>query len=142
MRIDAEAERGQRIERGALPVRPVLALDQQEVGVEVQAAIGDDAGFERAQRSGGGVAGIDGRGKALLLALLVQAQEGGLGHHRFAAHFECLRQAELLSASPPEIVSGTLRMVRMFEVTSSPVWPSPRVMPVSQPRAAAVFAGS
>ena len=28
------------------------------------------------------------------------------------------------------MVSGTLRMVRMFEVTSSPVWPSPRVMPV------------
>ena len=28
--------------------------------------------------------------------------------------------------------SGTLRMVRMFEVTSSPVWPSPRVMPVTR----------
>jgi hypothetical protein len=93
MGIDAEAERGQRIERGALPLRPVLALDQQEIGVEVQAAIGDDAGLQRAQRSGGGVAGIDGRRQALLLALFVQAQEGGFGHHRLAAHLKCLRQA-------------------------------------------------
>ena len=30
----------------------------------------------------------------------------------------------------PEMLSGTLRMVRMFEVTSSPVWPSPRVSPM------------
>ena len=34
------------------------------------------------------------------------------------------------------MVSGTLRMVRMLEVTSSPVWPSPRVMPVDEARAA------
>ena len=65
VRVHAEAESGERVERGALALRPVLAIDEQEVGVEVQAAIGDDAGFERAQGAGGGVARIDGRRQAL-----------------------------------------------------------------------------
>ena len=71
-------------------------FDEQEVGVEVQAAIGDDGGFEGAQRSGGGVARIDGRRQALLLALLVQPQESRFGHDHLAAHLECLREAEPL----------------------------------------------
>ena len=99
MGIDAEAEGGERIESGALALRPVVAFDEQEVGVELQAAIGDDRGFECAQGSGGGVARIDGGRKALLLLLLVQAQEGCFGHDHFAADFECLREAELLQLS-------------------------------------------
>jgi hypothetical protein len=78
--------------------------------------------------SGGGVAGIDGGGRPCCFALFVQAQEGGFRHDDFAADFKGLRQAAFLSLAA-EMESGTLRMVRMFEVTSSPIWPSPRVMP-------------
>ena len=140
MRVDAETQGGERIESGRLPLRPVLALDQQEVGKENQAAIGNDAGLERAQGSGGGVAGIDGGRQTLSLAFLVQALKGGLGHHDFAADFEALRAADLLRRFAG-MERGTLRMVRMLEVTSSPVWPSPRVMPVAR-RAPPSFAAS
>ena len=92
--VDAEAESGQRIERCALALRPVIALDQQKVCVKVQAAIGDDGGFECAQGSGGGVTRIHGWSKALLLALFVQSQECGFGHHRLAANFKGRRQVE------------------------------------------------
>ena len=73
------------------PCGQVLSLDEQEIGVEIQAAIGNDAGFKRAQRAGGCVARIDGRWQALPLAFLVQAQEGCLRHDHFAANLDGLR---------------------------------------------------
>ena len=82
MRIDAEAERSQRIERGSLALRPIFAVDEQKVREEDQPAIGDDAGLERAQRSGGGVARIDGGRQPLALALFIHAQEGGFAASR------------------------------------------------------------
>ncbi len=97
MGVDAKAESGEGIERSRLAGGEVLALDEQEIGEEHEAAVGDDAGFERAQRACGGVAGIDGRGQALALALFVEALEGGFGHDDFAADFECLRYSRLSS---------------------------------------------
>ena len=95
MRIDAEAKGRQRIECGALALRPVLALGQQEVCKEDEPAIGNDTGFKCAQRAGRGVARIHGGGQSLLLALLVQALECSFGHDYLAADFESLREADL-----------------------------------------------
>jgi hypothetical protein len=59
MRIHAEAECSERIERGCLARGIVLAVDEQEIGEEDQPAVGDDRRLERAQRSCSGVARID-----------------------------------------------------------------------------------
>ena len=58
--IDAEAERGERIERGVLAGGEVLAVDKQEIGVEDEAALRDDARLKGAEGAGGGVARVDG----------------------------------------------------------------------------------
>jgi len=51
MGIDPKAK-GSSASRGCpLALRPVIAAGNQEVGVEVQAAVGHDAGFEGAQGS-------------------------------------------------------------------------------------------
>ena len=136
MRIDAEAKRRERIERGALALRPVLAFDQQKIGVKIQPPIGDDARLQRAQRSSGGIARIDGRRQALAARALHSGAE------RPPPASPPRRALQMPAAGPAffsfsaEMLSGTLRMVRILEVTSSPVCPSPRVMPCSQPRAA------
>ena len=65
---------------------------EEEVGVEVEASLGDDVGLERADGAGGGVAGVGGGGLAGGFALLVELAEGGLGHDALAADFEGWRQ--------------------------------------------------
>ena len=96
MGIDAEAKGGKRIESGALTLRPVLALDQQEVCKEDEPAIGNDTRFKCAQGSGRCVAGVDGEGQSLLLALLIQALERSFGHDYLATDFESLRESDLV----------------------------------------------
>ena len=80
--------------------------------------------------------GFTERRQPIALALFVQPLESRLRHHHFAAHFECLCGTPAFWSSSAGMLSGTLRMVRMFEVTSSPVCPSPRVSPDDEPRAA------
>ena len=50
---------------------------EEEVGVELEAALGDDAGFDRADGAGGGVAGVGGGGLAGGFALGVHLLESG-----------------------------------------------------------------
>lgn len=99
MGVDAKAEGGESFERGGLSGGEVLAFNEQEVGEEDEAAVGDDAGLEGAQSSGGGVAGIDEDREAIALALFIHALESFFGHDDFAADFECLGQFCLLEAS-------------------------------------------
>ena len=93
--VDAEAEGGEGVERGALALLKVFAVDQQKVREEDKPAIGNDAGLKRAQCAGRCVARIDGGGKTLLFALFIEALEGGFGHDYFAADFESPREADL-----------------------------------------------
>ena len=90
VRIDAKAERGEGFERGRLAGGEIFAVNKQKIGEENQPPVGDDGWLKRAQRSRGGVARIDEGRQSFALALLVQALEGGFGHHHFAAHLECL----------------------------------------------------
>ena len=53
MRIHAEAERGQCIQRGRLSGSKVFTLYQQEIGKENETPVGDNAGLQRAQGAGG-----------------------------------------------------------------------------------------
>src|SRR3984957_3877848 len=96
MRIDAEAESCQRIQSCPLPLRPIIAFDEQEVRVHVETAPGDNLGVQRPQRPSGSVAWIDCGSQSLPLPFLIHALEGGQRHNRFATHFKCLWEAELL----------------------------------------------
>jgi hypothetical protein len=93
VRVDAEAGGAQRASASVCvgsSISPgfVSFAVQQEVGVEVEAALGDDVGFERADGAGGGVARIDGGGETLRHALLVHLEEGGLRQDDLAADLE------------------------------------------------------
>ena len=116
---------GQRLGTGSLLVeQPGLRLRNAAqltpaIGEEAQRPLGGDAGIELAQAAGGGVARID---EDLFVALglrLVQFFEIGAVHQHFAAYFQHRRGAAELQRN------GLI--VRILEVTSSPVWPSPRV---------------
>ena len=72
---------------GAAPSR------REEVGVEVEASLGDDVRFEGADGAGGGVARVDCGCEALGFALLVHLEEGGLREDDLAAHLKGLGQA-------------------------------------------------
>ena len=117
---------GQRLGTGSLLVeQPGLRLRNAAqltpaIGEEAQRPLGGDAGIELAQAAGGGVARID---EDLFVALglrLVQFFEIGAVHQHFAAYFQHL-------GAGPLSCSGMALIVRILEVTSSPVWPSPRV---------------
>ena len=118
------------VEGGGLVREERLAASrcEEEVGVELEAALGDDVGLEGADGAGGGVARVGGGRHAGGDALLVHLVEGGLREDDFAADFEALRQAGGFQLRGGD-VSGTERMVRTLEVTSSPMVPSPRVRP-------------
>ena len=88
LRIDFEAQARQLIERFPVAVEGRLAVGEQEVGVEIEAARRGDLRLEHAQRSGGGIARIGEAGEAALVALGIQALEGAAVHHGFAADFE------------------------------------------------------
>jgi len=64
------------------------AVGEEEVGVEVELAVGGDGGVENAEGAGGGVAGVGVAGEAFLLAVGVEFLEGGVGHDNFPAGFE------------------------------------------------------
>ena len=99
MRVDAEAESGEGVEGFGLLLKEVFAgFGEEEVGVEVEAALGDDVGLEGADGAGGVVARV-GRGiETLGDALFVGFDEGGERHHDFAADFEGGGDARLSSA--------------------------------------------
>ena len=129
VRVDAEAGGGERVEGFGLFVEEIVAgFGEREVGVEVETAAGNDVGLEGADGSGGGIARIDGGRQSLGFALLIHLEKGRERHYDFAADFEVWGQPGCLSLVC-EIESGTERMVRTFPVTSSPMVPSPRVMP-------------
>ena len=87
---------GEGIEGFGLLGKQVFAgCGEKEVGVEVEAALGDDVGLEGADGSGGVVAGIGGRLEALGFAFFVGFAEGGQGHDDFAADFEGRRDVGL-----------------------------------------------
>ncbi len=104
------------------------AVLQQHVGEVVEAALGGDAGLELADGAGGGVARIGKSGQALLLAVFVHFLESRQRHEQFAADFEIWRNPGFLQLSIG-MESGMERTVRTLSVTSSPMVPSPRVMP-------------
>ena len=87
--IDAEAESGEGVESFGLLLKKVFAgFGEQEVGVEVEPALGDDVGLERADGSGGVVARIGGGIETLGNALFIGFNECGERHDDFAADFE------------------------------------------------------
>jgi hypothetical protein len=55
---------------------------EEEVGVEVEAALGDDVGFEGADGAGGGVAGVDGGSLAggFAVAFILRKAAWGMTH--------------------------------------------------------------
>ena len=63
-------------------------IDQQVVRKELQPALGGDRGIQHADRSGGGVSGIDENLPAGLLLLPIHGLERFAGHQHFAAYFE------------------------------------------------------
>jgi hypothetical protein len=107
MRIDAEADGGESVEGFGLLGEEVFAgFGEEEVGVEVETALGDDVGLEGADGSSSVVAGVSGGLEAL-----------GFGG-----------TCAFLSLGA-EIERGMERMVRTLVVTSSPMVPLPRVRP-------------
>ena len=65
VRVDTEAGGAEGFERGGLRDEECIPVSQEEVSVEVEAALGNDVGFERADRAGSGVAWVYGRGQTL-----------------------------------------------------------------------------
>ena len=96
MRVHAEPQSREGIKRSRLPGGKVLAFHEEKICKENQPAVCDDTWLERAQCSGGRVAGIDKDRQPFALAFLVQALEGGLRHDHLAANFEALRAVDLL----------------------------------------------
>jgi hypothetical protein len=134
MGIDAEAKCWSGFPAWRAGRRVVFAVEDQEVGVEVEAALGDGFGVEGAQGAGGKVARVGGGGEAGGDALFVGFFEGGERHddlspQNFAKGRLAESMPDCLSFLTAEMPSGTLRMVRTLVVTSSPIWPSPRVRP-------------
>ena len=84
-----QAERSQRIERGAVRLRrgPAYALTQA-IGEEAQGPLGRHAGVELAHRASGGVARVDESLAAMLALRFVHALEVGATHVDLAAHFK------------------------------------------------------
>jgi hypothetical protein len=90
--VDLEAGLGERLQGARMLLEGDAAAHREEVGVEVEAALGGDGGVEHAHASGGGVARVGEAGEPGGLALLVQPLEGLGGHDDFAAHLELRRQ--------------------------------------------------
>ena len=91
--IHLEAGGFERLQRCGMAIEDGVAVDQQTVGEEIQAARGGDSRIKLADGAAGGVARIGEFGKALLLLLVVHAGERRGGNQQFAAHFERGRQA-------------------------------------------------
>ena len=104
------------------------AVLEQNVGEIVETALGGDAWLQLADSAGRGVTRIGELGEAFLLAFVIHLLECRQRHEQFAAYFEVLRNTRLFQLSFG-MESGMERTVRTFKVTSSPVVPSPRVMP-------------
>jgi hypothetical protein len=89
MGIDAKADGGEGVEGFGLLGEEIFAgFGEEEVGVEVEAALGDDVGLEGADCSSSVVAWIGGGLKALGFTLFVCFAEGLKGHDDFAANFK------------------------------------------------------
>ncbi len=86
--IDLEAHGGEFVEGLPMGRAGGAAVGEEEVGVEVELAVGGDGRVEDAEGAGGGVAGVGVAGKAFLLAVGVEFLEGGVRHDDFAAGFE------------------------------------------------------
>ncbi len=86
--VDLEAHGGEFFEGLPMGGAGGGAIGEEEVGVEVELAVGGDGGVEDAEGAGGGVAGVGVAGEAFLLAVGVEFLEGGVGHDDFAAGFE------------------------------------------------------
>jgi hypothetical protein len=86
--VDAEAELGEGVELLGLGGECGLAVAEEEVGVEVEAAGGGDAGVEDAEGSGGGVAGVGEGGIAGGFAGGVEGLKIGAVHDDFATNLE------------------------------------------------------
>jgi hypothetical protein len=137
MRVHAKAERRQRVERGRLPRGKVLAVPRAKIREENQPSVGDDARLQRALSVPAAALRGFTPAAAITLALFVQplkAFSGITTSPRTSSACPCGTLTSLEECVG--MLSGTLRMVRMFEVTSSPVCPSPRVSPDTRPRAA------
>ncbi len=92
--VDPEAAGAEGFESGGLAREEGLAgRVEEEVGVEVEAALRDDVGLERADGAGGGVARVCGGSLAGGFALLVELAEGCLRKHDLAPDLEVRRHA-------------------------------------------------
>ena len=90
MGIDAEAKCCQRLQRGVLAGGVVFAIEEQEVGVEIEAALGDGFGVEGAKGACGKVARVGGGGETGGDTFFVGFFEGGQGHDHFTSHLKTL----------------------------------------------------
>lgn len=86
--VDFEAHGGELVEGLPMGGAGGGTVGEEEVGVEVELAVGGDGGVEDAEGAGGGVARVGVAGEAFLLAVGVEFLEGGVGHDDFSAGFE------------------------------------------------------
>ncbi len=101
---------------------------EEEVGVEVEAALGDDVGLEGADGAGGGVARVGRGGEALASRSWLSLRKADWGRTTSPRTSKLAGRPAACSFAAATR-RGTERMVRTFEVTSSPMAPSPRVRP-------------